>query len=370
MKILRTVVGILLAANLSYASLIAPQSVVDLEQNATLIVVASATEAPNGIANSFRLNVIRVVKGDEALTGSTITVGWTPTSANVGAPAPGTGIWFLKQSLTGWSLLPAVEGNVPLSMTCYPTSATGPRIAAYAYASGASSRDKLASELSLAIESSPHAGNVPLTSLHYGMLEQMHSPVITVMYQRLSGNGTPQQQALGFAGLVRQGNSAALTSAANVAPVLAGYPVENGILLLSIRDHFRAADGGSVQALGHIAADTAANRPLREAAAHALAAIHTKESLPFLAQLLSDGDAALRAEAIGGLSSFANGMPVQTASGTPSLAHLQLPAGGPYQTPETIANFAMGSRAIEQNESRYLTFWQTWWSQQKGQLGY
>jgi hypothetical protein len=75
-------------------------------------------------------------------------------------------------------------------------------------------------------------------------------------------------------------------------------------------------------------------------------------------------------EAIGGLSSFANGLPGQTAAGTPGLAHLQLPVSGPYQTPETIANFAMGSQAIEQNESRYLTFWQTWWSQQRSQLGY
>jgi hypothetical protein len=368
MKILRTIVGTLLAASLSYASLIAPQSVADLEQNATLIVVASATAAPNGITNSFLLNVNRVVKGDNALTGSTITVGWTPTSANAGATGPGAGIWFLQQSSTGWSLLPVVQGSVPLVMTYYPTSAT--LIAAYAYASTASTTDKLASELSSAIESSTDAGNLPLASLNYGTLEQLQSPVITVLYQRLSSIGSPQQQALGLAGLVRQGSSAALTSAANAATVFAGYPLENGILLLSVRDQFRASDGGSVQVLGQIAAGTTANQLFREAAAHALAAIHTKESLPFLAQLLSDGDVTLRVEAIGGLSSFANGLPVQTAAGTPSLAHLQLPAGGPYQTPETIANFAMGSQAIEQNESRYLTFWQTWWSQQKSQLGY
>lgn len=370
MKIFRIIVATLLAASLSYASLIAPQSVVDLEQNATLIVVASANAAPNGTTSSFSLNVIRVVKGDNALAGSTITVGWTPTSANAGAPSPGTGIWFLKQSSMGWTLLPVVQGNVPLVMTYYPTLATGAMVAHYAYASTASTADKLASELSAAIESSPHAGNPALASLHYGMLEQLQSPVITMLYQRLSRIGTPQQQALGFAGLVRQGSSAALTSVAKAATVLADYPVENGILLLSIRDQFRASDAGSVQALGQIAADTTANQLFREAAAHALAAIHTKESLPFLAQLLSDGDVTLRVEAIGGLSSFANGLPAQTASGTPSLAHLQLPVGGPYQTPETIANFAMGPQAIKQNESRYLTFWQTWWTQQKSQLGY
>jgi hypothetical protein len=370
MKILRTILGTLLAAGLSYASLVAPQSVADLEQHATLIVVATTTAAPNGMTNSFLLTVNRVVKGDNALTGSTITVRWTPPSANVGEVGIWSGIWFLKQSSTGWGLLPVVQGNVPLVMTCYPTSTTGTLIAAYAYASTASATDKLASELSSAVESSTDAGNFPLTSLHYGTLEQLQSPVITVLYHRLSSTGSPQQQALGFAGLVRQGSSAALTSAAKVATVLEGYPAENGILLLSIRDQFRASDARSVNALGQIAADTTANQLFREAAAHALSSMHTKESLPFLAKLLSDGDVTLRVEAIGGLASFANGLPGQTASGTPGLAHLQLHIGAPYQTAETIANFAMGSQAIEQNESRYLTFWQTWWSQQKSQLGY
>jgi hypothetical protein len=370
MEMLRIIVGTVLAASLSYASLIAPQAVADLEQNATLIVVASATVASNGTANSFLLQVNRVIKGDNALAGSSIIVRWTAASADAGAVVPGAGIWFLQQSSTGWSLLPVVQGNVPLVMTYFPTSATGALTTAYAYASTASITDKLASELSSAIESSTDAGILQLASLHDGTLERLQSPVTAVLYQRLSTIGSTQQQALGFAGLVRQGSSAALTSAAKAATAFAAYPVENGILLLSVRDQFRASDEVSVKALGQIAVDTSANQLFREAAAHALAAIHTKESLPFLARLLSDGDATLRVEAVGGLSSFANGLSTQTASGTPSLAHLQLPAGAPYQTPETIANFAMGPQAIEQNESRYLTFWQTWWSQQKSQLGY
>lgn len=367
MKIWSTIVGTLLAASLSHATLVAPQSPADLERHATLIVVASAVTTNNQITSSFLLQVNRVVKGDSTLTGSIITVGW-PSSANAGADGPSAGIWFLQQSSTGWSLLPVVQGSVPLSLTCFPASPT--LKPAYAYASTASTADKLASELSSAIESSPGAGNLPLASLYYGALEQLQSPVTTVLYQRLSSSGSTQQQVLGFAGLVRLGSLAALTSAGNMAKNFAGYPVENGILLLSVRDQFRASDEASVNVLGQIAVDTTMNQLFREAAAHALAAIHTKDSLPFLATLLSDVDITLREEAVGGFSLFANGLPVQTAAGTPSLAHLQLPVGAPYQTPETLTNFAMGSQAIERNESQYLTFWKTWWNQQKGQLGY
>jgi hypothetical protein len=52
------------------------------------------------------------------------------------------------------------------------------------------------------------------------------------------------------------------------------------------------------------------------------------------------------------------------------LAHLQIPASAPYKTPETTANFAMGSQAIERNESSYVLFWSGWWARNKASLGY
>ena len=371
-KLFAIAIGMVFAASFGYAGLIAPRSIADLNQGATLIVVASVSAAPpqTRISNSLLLRVNRVVKGDGALTGSAITVNWTPGSSNVGTGATGTGLWFLEQSPTGWTLMPVVQGNVPLSMAYFPTSSAGSITGAYAYGATASTADKLASEICFAIESSSGAGDFQLASLHYGILEELNSPVVGVMYQRMSTSDIPQHRALGLAGLIRLGNSDALTSASKAAADFASYPAENGILLLNIRDQFRATDGASVNALGQIAADTTTNQPFREAAAHALAAIHTKDSLPYLAQLLSDGGVSLRVEAIGGLSAFANGLSAQTSPGTPSLSHLQLPAGGPYQTAETIANFAIGSQAVEQREFEYLAFWKAWWTQQRIKLGY
>jgi hypothetical protein len=75
-------------------------------------------------------------------------------------------------------------------------------------------------------------------------------------------------------------------------------------------------------------------------------------------------------DAIGGMGAFANGLPVQTTAGVASLAFLQVPASAPYKTAETMANFAMGSTAIETNEASYLSFWNGWWSSNRASLGF
>jgi hypothetical protein len=90
----------------------------------------------------------------------------------------------------------------------------------------------------------------------------------------------------------------------------------------------------------------------------------------FLATLLSDPNATLRVEAVGGMSAFANGLPIQTPAGVASMAALQLPASAPYKTPETVAHFAMGSTAIEANEASYVSFWKGWWAQNRASLGF
>jgi hypothetical protein len=108
----------------------------------------------------------------------------------------------------------------------------------------------------------------------------------------------------------------------------------------------------------------------RQASAHALAAIHTTAALPYLGLLLSDPDATLRAEGIGGMAAFANGLSTQTNAAVPSLAHMQLPANAPYRTSDTIAHFALGSQTIERREEFYLSFWKQWWSKNQASLGF
>lgn len=369
------IAGLLLAFNPVYGNLLGPRSLLDLEKKADLIVVATASGTfQAGSTEQFSLQVARVVKGDPSLAGSIVAVSTAnanPNTAQFGATisATGSGLWFLQHSASAWLLLPVLQGNVPLNMAFYPES-IGPVLSPDSYSPAAASLDKIASEICSAIEGAN--GTLPLQFhlLQDGLLDQLNSPVVALHYQRMSTSSSAQQQMLGLSGLIREGSGTALAAAAQAASTFVAYPMENGILLQSIRDNFRSADISSVAALGQAAVDSAHPIAFREAEAHALAAIHTIQSLPYLATLLADSDTNLQIEAIGGLGAFANGLPAQTAAGVSNLAYLQLPPSAPYRTAETLANFALGPYAIQQNESSYLSFWKQWWAAQRTALGF
>jgi hypothetical protein len=371
-----SIIGLLATASLGYGSLIAPRSVLNLEQNADLIVVGAVSGISQaGPTTTFSLLVSRVLKGDSNLSGNFISVGWMaadPSTPQVGvaAAAGGTGIWFLQGASGAWALLPVVQGSVPLAMTYFPAP-SGPILSAYNYDASATLSDKVAAELGSAIESGGGAYTFQLYALQYGLLDKLNSPYTSVLYQRISTSTSIAQQIIGLSGLIRGGSAGALSSAIQAVPAYVGYPKENGILLLSVRDYFRAVDANSIAVLGQTAVDSAnPNSALREAVAHALAAIHTTATLPYLATLLGDEDVNLQAEAVGGIGSFANGLPIQTSAGVPSLAYLQFPASAPYMNVGTKANFALGPQAIGRNGASYLSFWGQWWLQNRASLGF
>ncbi len=373
------ITGLFLTTSLLQGGLVAPMSLLDLENAADAIVVGSVTNTTQlGSIINFNIQVARVVKGDTSLAGLPLPVSWTLPGGLLGAngtsasstPPAETGLWFLERSSSrGWLLLPVMQGGIPLNNTFFP-NASGAIPSAYAYSSTASLSDKVASELSAAIENAQNDSNLPLHNLHYGILDALNSPVISLLYQHLSASDSVQQQILGLSGLIRAGNSLALKTASASTAQYEAYPIQYGVLLWSIQELFRASDVGSISILGTTADAPTQNLALREAAAHALAAIHTAKALPYLVVLLDDPNQPLRAEAIGGLGAFANGMATQTSAAGPSLAHMQLGGNAPYRTKETIANFAQGKQTVAQNEAAYLSFWKAWWLEQRTSLGY
>ena len=364
---------------LLHAGLVAPRSLLELEQQADLIVVGSATASisagsPQAV---FPLEVSRVVKGDSSIAGTSITVAWVSSAGllTTGIVSPGsnisfsgTGLWFLEHSSSGWLLLPVMTGGISLN-DCYFPVPTGPIAPAYAYSPTAGLSDKITSELAAALEAD-HPRSMPLDFLNYS-LDELGSPVAGILYQRLSASASVSQRFMGLSGLIRQGSASALSAASSLASQFASFPQETGVLLNAIRNDFRPTDANSVAVLGNIAVDSAnLSVSLRQASAHALSSIHTSATLPYLAALLDDPDEELRFEAIGGIGAFANGLAVQTPANTPSLASLQLKPGAPYRTPETIANFARGEQAISRNEAAYLAFWKNWWATNRSALGF
>lgn len=364
----------ILAAGSLHATMMVWNSLVQMEQNADLIVVGAAghgTRAVNGL--SFTIQVGRVVKGDPATAGSAIAVGWADSGQGAWATSPGdvagTGLWFLQRAPAGWLLMPVVQGGLGFART-FIAAPSGPILSAYAYEAGASLSDKVASEVSAAIEGAD-GGGAQLNPLPGGLLDDLGSPVVQVLYQRMAASSSTKQQILGLAGQIRWGNAAALGTAAQAGSSFTAFGLENGVLLESVQHGFRAADPASVGILGQIVVNPSnANLPFRRAAAFALAAIHTKEALPYLAELMEDADPELRAESVRGLGSFANGLPVQTMAGTPSLSYLQPQPNSAFRTDDTVTHHPLNIQYIEENESKYLTFWKAWWQTNRAALGY
>lgn len=328
------------------------------------MVATASGSLPANSSGTFSLQITRVVKGDSTLAGGGIPVGWV--NGDAATSASGSGIWFLAQAAAGWQLIPAMQGTVPMNMTFFAAPAT-PILARYAYAEEATLSDKLASELCSAIETSGGTSGWPMSTLFEGQLERLQSPVVGVLFQRLSNSTSVPQEILGLAGQIRSGSGAALQAAAQSAAAFESSPVELGNLLLSVREDYRPSDGASVTALGQIADSSSLPADFRVAAAHALAAVHTASALPYLANLFGDADTNVRVEAIGGFALFVSGFPSQ-APGT-GLAYLQTQASAPFKNSSTMAHFALGYQAVEKNESFYLSFWQQWWAQNGAPLG-
>jgi hypothetical protein len=367
------VAGMILLATDITAGTGGRRSPLDLGQDADLVVVGSASAGSQaGSVISFALQVARVVKGDATLTGGRLSVDWDlgtgiPRTMTAAAAVGGNGLWFLRRSGGKWELLPAMEGDVAFADAFF-AAPLEPLSSAYSYSTSATIVDSVASETAFAIENAP-PDSFRLQYLHMGPLDRFNSPVIQLLYQRLASSTATDKRILGLAGQIRGGSAAALSMASQGASSFAGLALENGVLLQSVQAWFRAVDPASVGVLGHVAVDAEnGNLPFRRAAAFALAAIHTKEALPYLATLMTDADPELRAESVRGLGSFANGLPVQTMAGVPSLAHLQPQPNSPYRTEDTITHHPLNIQFIEENESTYLTFWKAWWQTNRAAL--
>jgi len=370
-------VCVLFSINQASGTLGGVNSLTGLAADADLIVSGSASGAvASGNAAIITLAVLRVIKGDAALAGSTIVVNWEVAPGSFGPslnpvslslPQNAAGIWFLRNSSDVRSVMPVWTGNGRITWTFIPQPA-GPLPAAYSYSSDTALTDRVAAEVCFAIENAA-GSDPPVRMLQGPPLNALNSGFVPTLYQRLSASTLTEQYITGLGGQIEEGSASALTAAISSAASFANYPTQIEFLLSGISNNFRNADPASAAILGQAAVSPDLDQRFREATAHALARIHTAAALPYLATLLNDSDNALRIEAISGLGAFANGLPVQTPANSVNLAYLRLSPSAPYKTTDTVANFAMGTQAISLNEGKYLAFWKQWWATNGPALG-
>jgi HEAT repeat protein len=191
----------------------------------------------------------------------------------------------------------------------------------------------------------------------------INSAAEIAVLQDFANSPSTDFQLVALEGLLARGQSGTLTVLQQSLPLLAANPQANSVVFRALKDSFRSTDPATVQQLAALAGASAVSPDFRQAAISALAAVHTREALPFLASLLQSQDPEERMKGVFGLSSFANNMPAQTPEGMPKLAFLQMPASGPYQTKQTRANFVPGRMSSPDKEQALVTFWEAWWSQ-------
>lgn len=321
--------------------------------------IGSRIESPNSVA--FTLNVSRILNDGPASQAFDVVHEWSGVQRggpqNINQPL--FGIWFLKKLSTGgWDVLTARPAFARLATGLYIPATSVVPAGIYSYSADTPILEKVISEMGAGLEGTDDGlGKAWLL----GVLNSIDRPSVTALLGRLALSGDTESQIVALAGSLARNLPSSVASLVDRWPSIAGSP-SAGIVVDALRNSWRDTDPTNVRQLASFSAGLPGDSELRPAAIRALAAVHTKETLPFLASLLQTGDLSAEERGIYGLSAFANGCPAQTASNAISMDYLQCAATGQYKTVDTIAHFAFRLGTAEQ-ESALALFWSKWWSQ-------
>ena len=327
-----------------------------LNANADAIVVGAAnTFNYNQRMVSFDLNIERVIRGTPLL--STVHVSHELQSGHPGAMLVMNrklrGIWFLHQvNSSTWDVLP-VDNNQFVPGLFYP-AATGQLPSGYQYDANAVISDVLTFEIAAGIDT-----NQAHPELILGATTSLNSSAVGTVFSQFLSSSNPAFQAVGLAGFLQHNLPNAIPQLVRLWPVVSAQPL-NWQVLSALGDYFRDTTPGNMLQLVTLAENPSTPADLRAASVRAISATHTKETLPFLASLLTSSNAEEQRRGVFGLSSFANGCPPLTPDNYASMEYLRFKNPSPYRTKETMSAFLNGTGPAQQPA---LVYWQQWWGQ-------
>ena len=362
-------------------------------ENVDLVVVGEvASGAAADGSYSFTLVPNRVLKGD-LKPGVGIPVTYNGTGGVVlkgggGEFSGDFGLWFLARDKAGqWRLLSASSGQSPLfpyayytlSRSARPDSEEGKEL---------SVADRVFREVALALDIAVESaepgknfrqsgGGVEIVGppekalwhLAGGVLACVGdpaSPLVKGALDRWSRSQSPDLRTMGLIGLVRVEGPAGLARARAELPTvessqLAPIFVEQVLA-------YRSPDPQGVRILGEMATEKTGVQGLQRAAAQALRAIHTRESLPYLAKLLDSQDSETREHAVAGFTFFALSLPVMTPAVVVSRAWGTPTGETPYRTSEMDRYLHSGRFEHPEDEQPTIQFWKGWWETHRVEL--
>ncbi|HLH41901.1 MAG TPA: hypothetical protein VKV74_02855 [Bryobacteraceae bacterium] len=331
---------------------------------ADAVVVGSVpvrVEGPTEV--SFSIQIARVLKGNVSGTRASVTHPWVrhvilaPPTVTVTTVL--SGLWFLKaSSSTAWDVLesrPSMRGSVyGLFLPAMQVAPSGP----FAYPPATSMSDALVCEVAAGIQAAPSGSPDADVATLLAAMDVADTPAVRSVLASYLGSTNATYAAAGLAGSLGRAVPGSALRLASLWPIISGAK-ESSLVVSALRDGWRDSTPASVIQLRSFAA---AQPPgdIRAAAVRALAAIHSKETLPFLASLLTSSDTGEQERAIYGISAFANSCPMQTPANVVSMAYLQCSASGPYGTPDTLAHFGFRPGSASE-QSGLASYWQAWW---------
>jgi len=294
------------------------------------------------------VDVERVIKGT-VQPGQLISVVWvSPFGVPDGAYPKDHGILFMHNTPSGaWEILPVANGHV----TWLDAFIRTPITPAPAGTLSDTDLDKVLRELVAAIKANSVPVPVDLAAIH----RTNRSPILDKAFREFAVSTDAKLMTLGHRGLISVSDTSVVQSLHQNFQTLHAAPFWLP-LVDEIKYQYTNASPVAVRGLGSLVTDQTSPAELRLAAATALARVHSRESLPYLAELLDDSHQELKALAVGGLASFANNVPVGGHD----------PAAGEwkYHNDATIAHSSFSSAPPN------VAFWKTWWLQNNADLAH
>ncbi len=332
-----------------------------INQADSIVVAVVQSGRQVGTSVAFRLSIVRTIKG-ALRSGTTADISWTsPLRANKDLTGD-YGLWFLRQAGTRrWTLLPAAP-KMPYDAAYFPMPQTSEPTSIRTSFPPATVEDEAAVEFAAGLRASQ--GRFQFQHLAEGLLGINNSTIAPALYREMRASSDPEQRFVGLTGLLGKSDLSALAEIAdnaNLVPHLAS----RGLVLSAISAR-RDNDPAAVKCLTRIA--TFGDDGLASSAASALQYIHTRETLPALAQLLDSRDPNTREAAMRGLSRFVDNLPIATPERVLNGNALISQGPTPYRTSDTD-RYSLSRRLLDpMNEAEYLQFWKSWWATMQGKV--
>lgn len=335
-----------------------------LLDEAQAVVVAEVQSGQQvGYSAAFTLSVVRTLKGSFG-PGDTINVAWGSTLTANKSLKGDYGLWFLSQAAVGgpWTLKGVLQGQYPFEFAYFPLPKASSLASLNTVARPKTVNDQAASELAAALEA--YTDPSQIYHLALGFLSIGESDAAPVIYGALRAHPDPEIRFIGLAGLIRSNDPTALGEVASNIEQVPNLQARG--LLASAISGRRDTDPVAISQIGRIASSSSV--VFQGAGAEALKNIHTRDTLPYLADLLDSGDARIREAAMIGLSRFVDNLPVQTQFNVLNFAALTPQGPAPYRTALTDT-YSLSRRWLgAEDETKYIQFWKSWWAHMKDEL--